>query len=72
LLADESIDKMRKLGLTLNPGAFAENLTTQGIELVTIPIGTKVKVGKEVCWRYHRSARFVIQAVLFPSRLGLA
>ena len=48
LLADESIDKMRKMGLTLNPGAFAENLTTQGIELVTIPIGTKVKVGKEV------------------------
>ena len=48
LLADESIDKMRKMGLTLNPGAFAENLTTRGIELVTIPIGTKVKVGKEV------------------------
>jgi MOSC domain-containing protein YiiM len=45
LLADESIDKMRKMGLTLNPGAFAENLTTRGIELVTIPIGTKVKVG---------------------------
>ena len=48
LLATESIDKMRKLGLELGPGAFAENLTTRGIELVTIPIGTKVKVGKEV------------------------
>ena len=48
LLANESIDKMRKLGLSLNPGAFAENLTTQGIELVSIPVGTKVKVGKEV------------------------
>jgi MOSC domain-containing protein YiiM len=48
LLATESIDKMRKLGLDLGPGAFAENLTTEGIDLVAIPVGTKVKVGKEV------------------------
>jgi MOSC domain-containing protein YiiM len=48
LLANESIDKMRKMGLTLKSGAFAENLTTEGIELVTIPVGTKVQVGKEV------------------------
>ena len=48
LLANESIDKMRKLGLELGPGAFAENLTTEGIDLVSIPVGTRVKVGKEV------------------------
>jgi MOSC domain-containing protein YiiM len=48
LLANESIDKMRKLGLELGPGAFAENLTTEGIDLVSIPVGTQVKVGKEV------------------------
>jgi MOSC domain-containing protein YiiM len=48
LLATESIDKMRKLGLNLGPGAFAENLTTEGIDIASIPIGTKVKVGKEV------------------------
>jgi MOSC domain-containing protein YiiM len=48
LLATESIDKMRKLGLDLGPGAFAENLTTEGIDLVSIPVGTKVKIGKEV------------------------
>jgi len=48
LLATESIDKMRKLGLDLGPGAFAENLTTEGIDLVSIPVGTQVKVGKEV------------------------
>ena len=48
LLATESIDKMRKLGLNLGPGAFAENLTTEGIDLVSLPVGTKVKVGKEV------------------------
>jgi MOSC domain-containing protein YiiM len=39
---------MRALGLELGPGAFAENLTTEGIDLVSIPVGTKVKVGKEV------------------------
>lgn len=48
LLATESIDKMRKLGLNLGPGAFAENLTTEGIDVASIPIGTKVAVGKEV------------------------
>lgn len=39
---------MRKLGLDLGPGAFAENLTTEGIDLVSIPVGTKIKIGKEV------------------------
>jgi MOSC domain-containing protein YiiM len=48
LLANESINKMRKMGLDLKSGAFAENLTTEGIDLVSIPVGTKVKVGKEV------------------------
>jgi MOSC domain-containing protein YiiM len=48
LLATESIDKMRKLGLNLGPGAFAENLTTEGIDIASIPVGTKIVVGKEV------------------------
>ena len=48
LLATESIEKMRKLGLDLGPGTFAENLTTQGIDVASLPIGTKVTVGKEV------------------------
>jgi MOSC domain-containing protein YiiM len=48
LLATESIEKMRKLGLDLGPGAFAENLTTEGIDVASLPIGTRVAVGKEV------------------------
>lgn len=47
LLALESIDKMRAAGLDVNPGDFAENLTTEGIELVSLPIGTKLKIGTE-------------------------
>ncbi len=48
LLAVESIAKMRKFGLNLKPGDFAENLTTEGIELFTLPVGTRIRVGKEV------------------------
>lgn len=45
LLALESIEKMRQKGLDVNPGDFAENLTTEGLELPTLPIGTKIKIG---------------------------
>jgi MOSC domain-containing protein YiiM len=48
LLAKESIDKMRALGLTVGPGDFAENLTTEGIDLVSLPIGTRISIGKEI------------------------
>ena len=48
LLATESIDKMRKLGMDLNPGDFAENLTTEGIDLVSLPVGTRLTVGENV------------------------
>jgi len=48
LLAVESIDKMRALGLEVNPGDFAENLTTEEIDLISLPIGTKVSVGKQI------------------------
>ncbi len=48
LLAVESIDKMRALGLELSPGDFAENLTTEGIDLVSLPVGTRMSVGKQV------------------------
>jgi MOSC domain-containing protein YiiM len=48
LLAKESIEKIRAKGLDVNYGDFAENLTTEGIDLPSLPIGTKLKVGKKV------------------------
>jgi MOSC domain-containing protein YiiM len=48
LLAIESIDKMREAGLDVGPGDFAENLTTQGVNLYTLPIGTRLRVGDSV------------------------
>ena len=46
LLATEDIDIMRKKFETLKPGDFAENITTKGIELFTLPIGTKLSIGE--------------------------
>lgn len=46
LLASESIAKMKAMGLDVDSGDFAENLTTEGIDLVNLPIGTRLKVGE--------------------------
>ena len=48
LLAMESIDKMKELGFEVGPGDFAENLTTQGGQLLSLPVGTKISIGKDV------------------------
>ena len=48
LLAMESIQKMDAMGLTLKPGDFAENITTEGMDLVSLPLGTRLAVGGEV------------------------
>jgi MOSC domain-containing protein YiiM len=45
LLAWESIEKMRALGLNVNVGSFAENITTQGLSLVDLPVGTRLRLG---------------------------
>ena len=46
LLAAESIAKMQALGLTVDAGDFAENITTSGIDLVSLPVGSRLKVGQ--------------------------
>lgn len=48
LLALESIRKMQALGLNVKPGDFAENITTEGIDLLKLPIGTKMTIGKQI------------------------
>ena len=51
LLAEESIAKMIAKGLDVGPGDFAENLTTRGIDLVSLPIGTRLAAGREAVLR---------------------
>lgn len=49
LLAQESIDKMTSKGVKgLVPGKFAENITTEGIELHTLPIGSQFEINGAV------------------------
>ena len=47
LLALESIDKMRAAGAEVNPGDFAENITTRGLAVDKLPVGTRFRIGKE-------------------------
>ena len=48
LLAISSLDKMRETGFDLGAGALAENLTVEGLDLVSLPIGTRLSVGKNI------------------------
>ena len=64
LLAVESIERQKQAflekaaegdalscpaaGELLAPGAFAENLTTRGLDLPAMPLGTRLRVGEEV------------------------
>ncbi|MGD0122062.1 MAG: MOSC domain-containing protein [Candidatus Limnocylindrales bacterium] len=45
LLGQESIDKMVAEGLSVGPGDFAENITTSGVDLLALPIGSVIKIG---------------------------
>ncbi|MDD2338368.1 MAG: MOSC domain-containing protein [Geobacteraceae bacterium] len=46
LLALESIKKMQDKGLNVTTGDFAENITTEGIDLPSLPIGTRLVIGE--------------------------
>lgn len=48
LLSVESIDKMRSSGLDLSPGDFAENITVKGIDLLSLQVGSTVRLGESV------------------------
>jgi MOSC domain-containing protein YiiM len=48
MLALSSVKKMRALGVDVGPGDFAENLTIEGMELFTLPIGTRFSVGQDI------------------------
>ena len=47
LLAEESVDTMRALSpIPLDPGVFAENINTEGIDLKHLPVGTRLRIGE--------------------------
>ncbi len=49
LLGDESIQKIRDLGVVgLCTGRFAENITTEGIVLYELPVETRIQIGETI------------------------
>ncbi len=47
LLAIESVQKLcQETGISAGSGSFAENITTEGIDLVSLPIGSTLQVGE--------------------------
>lgn len=51
LLANESVEKMKAKGLKVGFGDFAENITTEGIDLASLPIGTEIRIGTSIVLR---------------------
>lgn len=47
LLAFASIESVRQQGVEIAPGDFAENLTVEGLDLSTLTVGTRLKVGDD-------------------------
>jgi len=48
LLAFESIEMVRRQGVTLAPGDFAENLTVEDLDLTALTVGSRLRVGDSV------------------------
>ena len=48
LLADEDIDTMRGRGAELGSGDFAENITTRGVDLASLPVGAELHIGEAI------------------------
>jgi MOSC domain-containing protein YiiM len=42
---------MKAMGLKVGYGDFAENITTEGVDLVHLPIGTNIRIGGSVLLR---------------------
>ena len=53
LLTLESIQRMQEKGLKVGPGDFAENLTTEGIDLLSLAKGQKIFIGKNIILRHQ-------------------
>ncbi len=48
LLAVESIEKMVAMGANVEPGNFAENITTESIDLLKLSLGSRLRLGQNV------------------------
>jgi MOSC domain-containing protein YiiM len=50
VLSEESVRRLQeKIAFPLLPGAFAENVLVEGIEVSRLPVGTKLRIGSALC-----------------------
>jgi MOSC domain-containing protein YiiM len=47
LVASELLDEVNELGHSVRPGALGENITTAGLDLVHLPLGSVVRIGAD-------------------------
>jgi len=48
LIQLELLEELNQAGFSVLPGQLGENITTQGIDLITLPTGTTLKIGVSV------------------------
>lgn len=47
LLHGELFEELAAAGFSVQPGAMGENLTTRGLDLLALPVGTRLRLGAE-------------------------
>ncbi len=47
LLQSEILEELKTKGYTINPGEMGENITTRGIDLLSLPTNAELRIGKE-------------------------
>ena len=70
LLAAESVRKMEGKGMDLPPGIFAENLTTEGINLLELKIGDRLRIGPDALCEITQKGKECLKPCAVSARVG--
>jgi len=70
LLAVESVRRMEGRGIDLPPGIFAENLTTEGIDLPALKIGDRLRIGPDALCEITQKGKECLKPCAVSARVG--
>ncbi|MDI9596483.1 MAG: MOSC domain-containing protein [Atribacterota bacterium] len=70
LLGIESINKIKAKGFNIKFGDFAENITTEGIDLPELPIGTKLRIGENALLEITQIGKSCHNACEIKKKIG--
>ena len=68
LIHAELFDELRGKGFAVQPADLGENVTTDGVDLLALPTGTRLHLGAKRCGRDHRAAQSLHPDRHFPAR----